>query len=331
MPARHDLARHLDKENLQPIYLLISTERLLLTEATSELRGRVLTAAPDFNRDEFSAADVPAQRAVDAAKTMPMMAPKRWVHFADIEKLKADAAGPLLAYLDQPSPTSVLCISGAKLDGRTKLGKQLGKKAAHFVMEPPRQNELGVWLERRAAKLRYAIEPEAACLLGDMVGIDIGALDRALDKLWCFIEGEGEISHADVEELVAPTRLRSIFDLVDAIGARELAEASLLIRNAVDGGENGLRVLAMITRQFRLLLRAKGVRSTNPSEIARQLGVAPFVARSLLDQARRYSEAELCRALEAAARADIRMKSTRLNHGVILDRLLIDAMGAAAA
>ncbi len=328
MAARRDFDNHLKKGKLEPIYVLISSERLLLTEAVDALRGLALTAAPDFNRDELSANDVPPQRAVDAAKTMPMMAQTRWVHYADVEKMKADKAAPLLAYLDEPAPTSVLCISGAKLDGRTKHGKQLSKKAAHFLLEPPRLNELDGWLQQRASKRGYEIDRDAARLLCDLIGTDIGGLDRALDKLWCYVGGEGSIGHEHVEDLVAPTRVHSIFDLVDAIGDRDLASASRLVRNAIDGGENGLRVLAMITRQFRLLLRTKELGSTNPQQVARQVGVAPFVASSLLDQARCYEADELCRALDAAANADIRMKSTRLNHGVVLDRLLIDAMDA---
>lgn len=129
---------------------------------------------------------------------------------------------------------------------------------------------------------------------------------------------------------MAPTRVHSIFELADAIGARDLPKASLLLRNAIDSGEAALRVLSMISRQFRLLLKVKALGgAAGGPNAAKELGVAPFLVRGLVQQARRYQTPELWRAINAAARADERLKSTRLNHGVVLDRLLVEAMGSA--
>ncbi|MEZ4270125.1 MAG: DNA polymerase III subunit delta [Myxococcota bacterium] len=326
MPPRSDYARHIAQDEPLAIYLLVSVETTLLNEAVRNLRRRVLTAAPDFNRNEFRAG-TPIAEVIQAARMMPMMAQKRWVALENVDKCKAAELAPLLDYLASPSPSTTLCLSATKVNGNTKWVKELIKQKAYFTLQPPSQRDLPQWLFKRAEDKGYGIDRDAAAYLADLIGSDVGALDMALEQLWTHANAQ-TISHADVDALIAPTRVRSIFELVDAIGRRDLGNASLLLRRAIDGGEAALRVLAMITRQFRSILQTKILKAGGASkpEIARSAKVAPFLVDSLLQQARRYDTHELYAALDAAARADIRIKSTSLSHGVILDHLLIEVM-----
>jgi DNA polymerase III subunit delta len=326
--ARTDFDRHLEREATMPVYAFIGSESTLVAEAVSALRRKVLTAAADFNREELSAADTPIERALDAARTAPMMASHRFVHLSSVQALKAKDHGPLLAYLEQPAAHTVFCLSGEKIDQRTKLGLRLAAGGWLFVLEPPRQQELGGWIERRARKLGCRIDTDAARLLGDLVGTEVGNIDRAIEKLSLYAGPEASIASADVEATVAPTRLHSIFELTDAIGARDLGRASLLLRNTLRGGESALGVLGMITRQFRQLLQLKALerRGTASRDLATALGVRPFLVNTLTAQARRYRESELQAALEAAFAADIRLKSSGVGAGVVLDRLLVEVI-----
>ncbi|MEE8408537.1 MAG: DNA polymerase III subunit delta [Myxococcota bacterium] len=330
MPPRRDFERHMDKEPVLPVYALVGAESTLVTEAMSAVRGTVLTHAADFNRDEFRAGDTPIAHVVDAAATMPMMAAKRWVHLSDMQRLKAKDHPTLIAYLEKPSPSTVLCLSGTKIDGRTKLGQKLLSSAALFSIEPPTLREVVAWLERRAAKRGYSIDRDAAQLLADLLGTDVGSLDMALDKLATY-GGDGKTICAEhIDEVVAPTRLHSIFELTDAIGRRDLTAAATKLRNAIGGGENALMVLAMIARQLRHLLHVKELcaAGAQQSDIASRVGIRPFLVQPLTDQAKRYNAAELCSALDAVARADVRLKSSRLDPGVILDRLLVEVVAS---
>lgn len=328
MAARKDLDRHLEREELLPVYALASSEALLRTEAVDALRARALTRAADFNRDEFRVGEVTVDKVVAAARTMPMMAPRRWVHLADVHKLRADDQDSLLTYLEAPASATTLCLSGEKVDLRTKLGARLSKANALFVIEPPRQQHLAAWITQRAQRRSIRIEADAARLLADLVGVDVGPLERAIDKLALYAGDGAPITADHVEELVAPTRVHSIFNLTDAIGERDLGLASELLRNALDGGENALMVLTMVARQLRQLIRVQELDGPTggSADFASELGVPPFLVEPLRRQARRYRPDELSRALLATARADLRLKSTRLAPGVVLDQLLLDVM-----
>ena len=102
----------------------------------------------------------------------------------------------------------------------------------------------------------------------------------------------------------------------------------MLLRNALDGGENGLMILAMVARQLRLLLRTKKLKSAGVARqnFARELRIPPFMVDALTGQSERYGERELCLGIESASKADILIKSSRLSPGVILDQLLVQLL-----
>jgi len=324
----YDFERHLGQGKLLPVYALVGTERLLVSEGVQALREKVLTKAADFNRDELVGGETPIERVVAAAGTLPMMAPRRWVHVAELQAIKAKDVEPLLGYLERPSPSTVLCLSGEKVDQRTKLGQALARSGGLFVFEAPRQQDVPAFIEQRARRRGVTIDPDAAGLLADLVGADVGSIERSLEKVSLHAGSQAAVTTDDVEATVAPTRVHSIFELTDAIGARDLGKATLLLRNALGGGESALAVLGMITRQFRQLLQVKSLRDRgmSPQKIAAAAGVRPFLVDSLVSQARRYEAGELAGALEAALRADVRLKSTSVPAEVVLDRLLVEVM-----
>lgn len=262
-----------------------------------------------------------------------MMAPLRWVHLCEVSRLKAAEQADLCAYVDKPSAQTVLCLSGDKLDQRTKLAASLMAAKALFVLEPPKQRALTAWLAERARKRGLSIEMDACQLLADLIGAEIGPLDRALDKLALYAGDKTPISISDVEAGVAPTRIHSIFELTEAVGQRDLARALALAHAALAGGENALMVLSMIARQLRHLVRTKELASHHASdaEIASQLGVPPFLVPALRAQAKHYDATELLVALTEAGRADRLLKSSRLGPEIVLDSLLTACLCEAPA
>lgn len=328
MPARKDLDQHLDQQQLLDVYAIISSEPLLVNAAVRRLRERAVTAAPDFNQDSFRAGEVEIQRVLEAASTLPMMAPTRWVHLKDIHKLKSPEQEALLAYLDAPSTRTVFCLSGEKLNQNSKLGRRLSRANALFVIEPPKQRQLGHWIQKRAKTKGYLIETPAAELLAALIGTDLGSLDMALDKVALYAGDAAAIASEHVEECVAPTRMHSIFELTDAVGERNVAKATLRLRNALAHGQSGLMVLAMLARQFRNLATVKSLagQGVQGGELARRAGVPAFLAEPLRKQAAQYTHSELRAALSAAAAADVRLKASRLDAEVVLARMLINVM-----
>jgi len=141
------------------------------------------------------------------------------------------------------------------------------------------------------------------------------------------------VTLGDVETMVLAAKQRSLYELTDAISAKDRPRALLLLHgllNASDGGEDAaIGHLYMLARTFRqmLIISEKNVR--DPRAIWQVLWqgfrMPPFAAEDLIKQARRYkSRRELTRAIRLVARADLELRSSPANKLLVLERLILD-------
>jgi DNA polymerase-3 subunit delta len=141
------------------------------------------------------------------------------------------------------------------------------------------------------------------------------------------------VTLGDVETMVLAAKQRSLYELTDAISAKDRPRALLLLHgllNASDGGEDAaIGHLYMLARTFRqmLIISEKNVR--DPRAIWQVLWqgfrMPPFAAEDLIKQARRYkSRRELTRSIRLVARADLELRSSPANKLLVLERLILD-------
>jgi DNA polymerase-3 subunit delta len=149
--------------------------------------------------------------------------------------------------------------------------------------------------------------PGAAETLVALAGGNLRDLDHEVAKVAAFAGDRPQVTRADVEAIATRVGEASIFTLVDAVGGGD-APGALRALNDILATHEPLQVLFMVARQFRLIVRANtlaGRRDAGPG-LAEQLGLPPFVARKIVDQARGYRAdqfPEIFGALEAADRA----------------------------
>jgi DNA polymerase-3 subunit delta len=296
-----------ETDPLAPIYVLAGDHPLLIDRALAEIRDAALPAtARAFNYDVVEGKPV-AARVVSLCRTLPMMAARRVVYVRDLAPIPADEHDVLIEYLADPNPTTVLVATTSKLDKRIKLYAQLAKRGFLHVLEAPRQ--LAPWL-RNEAKLR-GVELDAAAVqrLIDTVGDDLSRLALVVEQLGLYAGGRA-VTADDVDDLVADTRERSVFELTDALGAADTPRALVAVAALCDQRESAVGVVVMLARHVRNLsqlhaLRAQGV--PRGSWVG-QLGVPPFVLDKLIAQARNYTPVTLGAATERLAFADRALK-----------------------
>ncbi len=321
-----------------PIYALHGDETLLCREAMAWLRQHVLQGiAEDFNLDRFDGREsIDLDRIVQACRTLPMMGPRRlvWVrNAAPLFELKADALKPMLAYLADPDPSATLVLhANAKVKKSTTLYKRVAKHgvAAEFVT--PRERELPRWLQARAKAGSRTLRPDAAALLVEALGRDLGALAAALERLMLFVDGDAPIELTHVEQTVAHTRTRTVWELVDAIADRDTPKALARAHLLMTQGEHALRLLALVIRQFRQLLLGHAARAdgASPEDAAAAAGVPAFRARAFARQLENYSVPELVTALKRLAQADRALKGSKLADAIVLEGCLLDLCAGGA-
>ncbi|RMH40814.1 MAG: DNA polymerase III subunit delta [Deltaproteobacteria bacterium] len=329
---------------LQPVYVVVSPEPLLLDRAATAIRdAAVPPAARAFNADVLDGKGCTAARVLAAAQTLPMLADRRLVEVRDAGAMPAAELAKLVDYLERPNESTVLLMTAAKVDKRVKFFATAKKRKFLVDLQPPRNP--APWLRDEARRRGVRISAAAAARLVDVVGNDLSRLALSLDQLALYA-GDRPVEVDDVDDLIAHTREQTVFELTDAIGRGDAPAAWAALHALCDQRQSAIGVVMMLARHVRGLAAARRAadRRTPRAKLAATLGVPPFVADKLVAQASRFSLAALDRALEQLHAADVALKGGRpalktlgrdLGERIVLDRAVADLLaagrGAAAA
>lgn len=233
----------------------------------------------------------------------------------------------LAEYLPQVPPTTRLILDEDRtLDDDhplIELVEEAGGEVRTFG--PPEGAALVRWIISEVKSRGGVIESEAAEELAAFVGSDLRALDREIEKLLAYADGR-PIRTEDIHLLVSQAQETNVFAMVDALGEGDLPTASRELRALLETGQPPLQLLAMIVRQYRLLIQVKELSEDGLSlgQIAARLRTAPFVVRKIAAQTRRFSMDQLIAAYHRLVEADEAIKTGRLEPALALDLLVAE-------
>jgi DNA polymerase III subunit delta len=294
-------------KGLAPVYVLHSEHPILIERAVAAIRDEAVPPAMrGFNYDVVEGKPK-GSSVVALAQTLPMMAKMRMIFIRDLSLLTADESEPVINYLAKPNPSTVVVAVASKVDKRLKLFAQLSKKGYLHVLDAPRQ--VAPWLREEAKTQNVKIDANAINRLVDTVGNDLSRLSLALVQLGLFA-GDRPVTSDDVDELIADTRERSVFELTDAIGAADRVRALAAVASLCDQRESAVGVVVMLARHIRQLSMVHVCRAQNVArnELPSRIGVPPFVVDKLIAQSRSYSAGALAIATQRLANADRALK-----------------------
>ena len=180
------------------------------------------------------------------------------------------------------------------------------------------------WIKKRARKYGGEIEPQAAHQLAAVVESDLRLLDQEIAKLATYTNAERPITKDDVNRMVPYAQAAIIFDMVDALGQRNGPTASQTLHSLLEAGEHPLGLLGMIVRQFRLLIQVKELKANTatPRSVSKSLGLHPFPARKLYNQATHFTAEQLETVYRHLLDTDVAIKSGKIEAEVALDLLV---------
>ncbi len=318
---------------LKPVYILYSAHPLLIQRAVKAI---VDAAVPvnmrGFNYDVIQGRGASGANIVAMAQTLPMMSDRRLVMVRDIAALSAAELAKIAPYLKEPNESTVLVATATKIDKRIKF-YQFAKKAGYLhELLPPRN--VASWIKAEAKQRDVDLAGNAAGRLADVVGKDLSRLALALEQLALYA-GDRAVSADDVDDLIAETRERTVFELTDAIGDGDLKGALRGVAALCDQRQSAIGVVVMLARHMRQIGwchvgRAEGL---GKGQLARLVGAPPFAVDRLMRQTRRYSADAVATAIEKLCDADSRFKGyggtsktlgRDLTERVVLERLVTD-------
>jgi DNA polymerase-3 subunit delta len=308
-----------------PVYVVESEDVPSRQEVTQAFLALVddglhaFNVATFFARDATTAADRDAlfTAILAAARTLPMMAPRRLVVVHDAEALLApkrarddEATDPAArkrsrgatpaeefeAYLERPEPTTTLVLDTAGLDRGRRVTKLLLARAVMVTCgELKSADDLARWLTARLDRDEMGIEPAAVRALVDAVGLELPRIRAEIDKLVLYAAEESTITAAHVRDVVTPIDEPSgIFALIDVLKQGNAAGALREVEALVESGSPPPMILGLV--------------------------------RTAAGQLR--PDARARRALAAVLDADLALKSSRGEPRHVLDRLVVELCGS---
>lgn len=337
MPLRTAIQEIRNKQ-FAPIYLLYGPESFLAEEFVALVRREMMDPAfSDLNTSVYDCTQTALADILQDAETLPFMGERRLVIARDAYFLTGSKPATkvesnpdaLLHYAENPPAytTLILLTEHEKLDERKKLVKTLQQKAKVLAFPLLKDAELYGWIERRAAVYKAAIQRPQAVKLVERVGGELRLLDKELEKLSLYVGEGGTIRDEVIEKLATRTLEQDVFSLVEQVALGRMDKALRMMYDCLKTGEEPLKLLALLARQFRMLLHVRqwAPRGYSQQQLAGMLKVHPYAVKKALEQARHFSEDSLKKLLSILAEEDYRIKSGQVDKQLALELFITRA------
>jgi DNA polymerase-3 subunit delta len=199
------------------------------------------------------------------------------------------------------------------------------KTQAFFL---PKQRDMPGWIINEVKNQSGQIEPPAASRLAEMVGVDTRQAGMEIAKLLAYVNWGRPVRGSDVDAVCIVTSQQSVFDFVDALSQGNGKIAQKLLHRLLEN-EDPFSLWGMVVRQFRLLIQAREILDGrgNKDDVARALGVHPYVAEKTTGQAGRFSMASLENIYHRLLNIDEQVKTSQVTLDLALDTLIVELAG----
>lgn len=317
--------------DIAPVYLFTGPEEYIKLEALAKLRETLLPPGFEMLNDAVMEG-VTAQQITDAAETLPMMCERRIVTVRDWAPLlsgksknEEQEVERMQRWLENPAPGCVLVFyMRQSADGKKKLTTTLRKKAVAVDFDFLTDAELTKWCGKKLRAQGKKINARALNTLSFMAGRELTRLNGELDKLSAYLGDRTEITEDDVRAIVPASLEYNVFELMNHLLAGDMLKAQQTVNSLMQGGQNPVGILAMLTRQVRQLTHMKcALDAGEPAQVVQdRLKMHPYAAKQTARQCARLSQGWLKTLFETCVEFDYAVKSGRMRDQDALNALM---------
>lgn len=288
-----------------------------------------------FNVSAFPAGDAPVDpgEVLQSACSLPFLGEKRMVIVRDVlTNAKKDDESVWLAGMKRvPDSTIVIFWESADVKAFEKkaLVKKLPGETHAYPFPELGGTELQKWTADRIKSRGSSIAPDALRSLVERVRGDLWQMNGETEKLVAFAGGQ-TITAKMVNDLVRASFEGQIFAFVDAVSHKQTAKALKMLQEERLAGTKDFYLMAMLTRQVRILLGCRSMLDQNPrvssQEVAQELGQNPYSISKALPQARQFTFADLKAVHDLLFTFDAGTKSGRISAELAVDLVMVELM-----
>jgi DNA polymerase III subunit delta len=341
-----------EARKLRPAYVFVGDEAFFRQRCREAILEHLVPAElRDFSLFDFDLAETDLAEVLDRVRTPSLMAPFQVFFVRGVKSLygrgsNEDKLDAIEQYCKDPNPDAVLIFVADHIsipadprrmdmndkDRYQRIRETLGQFCGLVELARVEEGEAVRWLADYGAEQKVKIDADAARELVDSLGGDMMMISNELEKLILYVGEKKQVTLGDVETMVLAAKQRSLYELTDAISAKDKVRALEMldaILTTGDGDEAAIGHLYMLAKTFRqmLVILERNVRDQRMLWAALWQGfrVPPFAADDIIRQARRYkSKRDLTRAIRLVAKTDLALRSNPPNKRLMLEKLVLD-------
>ena len=310
--------------NFKPVYLLYGEEAYLKKQYRDRITKAIFPDGDTVNYAYYEGKGINPGELIDLAETMPFFADRRLIVIENSGFFK-NASPELADYIKTMPDTACFLFVENEADKRGKMYKAVKSKGR--VVEMARQDEktLLYWVAGNVKKEGYKIKEQTARYLLSTTGTEMEKLEKDLEKMFCYCMGKEEIEVRDIEAICTTQITNKIFEMVEAVAVRNQKKALDYYYDLLALKEPPMRILYMLTKQFRSLLVVQSLmrRGMAQKQVASEAGLHPFVAGKCMRQCRSFSQDQLRDILELGVELETDVKTGRMKDTTCVELFIL--------
>jgi len=294
----------------KPIYALVGSEPFLQLQKLAE----VLALLPrDAQRSDFDGEKAELADVLDDLRSFAMFGGGKAVVVRNGDEFLTRYRSQLEDYATKPSDSATLILRLNSLPKGHRIHKMIAKVGQIENCDPPSGRDLPQWILRQAKSAhKVTLTPDAAAMLADLLGGEMGRIDTELAKLAIMSDG-GKVDAELIANTVTFQRERQMWDMTNELAAGRPAEAlrkwRQLIQTDSSAEFRAVTWLGMWLETVRkaLAMKRQGVNDFN---ICSTLKIYPRDNHGpFLKTVAAMGDAGVSRALDSLIAADLKSKS----------------------
>ncbi len=328
------ILKDIKQKKWAPIYLFHGEEPFFINKLTEAIEQNALEEHEKaFNQDIIYGKDIDLPRLKSYLMQYPAMAERRVV----IVKEAADFKGfkDLKAYWANPNPSTIFVIAhkykkfGAGLKAIEKVGVVFESKKVY-------DNKLPAWILDYLKSKKRDINPQTATLLAEYLGNDLSKIVNELEKIHLNIPQGQKIDNATVEKYIGISKTYNVFELQDALSARNKEKAMKIAFNLAGNIHKQplVLILASLYGYFSKVYVAHKNQSKSDAELAKALGIRfQFHVKNYRRAMQAFPLAEVHRSMALLREYDLKAKgldNASAGPGELLEELIFKILNPVA-
>ena len=267
---------------LNPVHLVLGEDDFLAERATKAI---VAQAGEGVEVTTLRAGDV-SEGEIAMATSPSLFAEDRVVVVKHAELAGKEPTEILLQACVNPAPGITLIIEHTGGGRQKAMVKKFAKVAEVHKADALKDNERRSWLMEEFRSHGVRPTPDVAAAVLESVGSDLRELASAVSQL--VSDTEGELTVESVRAYYVGVAEVAGFDIADQAVAGRADRALASTRRALQLGTSPVSIAAALARKVGDIAKLHGVRG-NPDQLARTVGMHPYVAKKTMQVARQWS------------------------------------------